>query len=61
MENLGKLGVVVQLCMMGCGTQVDMGNSIPIEPGLFIAGSRICNPCVEKKIFKQQAEHITLY
>ena len=68
MENLGRQAAqveeqlkVVQLCMMGCGKQVDTGNSIPIEPGLFIAGSRICNPCVEKKIFKQQAERITLY
>ena len=52
---------VIQLCMMGCGTQVDLDNSTPIEPGFFIAGSRICNPCVEKKILKRQAELITLY
>ena len=52
---------VIQLCMMGCGTQVDIDNSTPIEPGFFIAGSRICNPCVEKKILKRRAELITLY
>ena len=68
MENLGRQAAqveeqlkVVQLCMMGCGTQVDIDNSTPIEPGFFIAGSRICNPCLEKKILKRQAELITLY
>ena len=68
MDNLGRQArkveeqlQVVQLCMMPkCGTQVDSNNSVPIEPGFFIAGSRICNPCVEKKILKQQAERITL-
>ena len=52
---------VIQVCMMPkCGTQVDNNNSVPIEPGLFIPGSRMCQPCVDKKIFKQQAERITL-
>ena len=52
---------VIQLCMMGCGTQVDIDNSTPIEPGFFIAGSRICKSCVAKRILKRQAELITLY